>query len=133
MSERLASPGSTTSGTLHTRRVPAKPKGGTTPRKSVEAECKRQGKAAVVAITEVASGSQSVNNSEGYGYGAYDTFTDTYFPGESRLQILVGRQGTTGESGIRFYFWASTVVDGETVTDFAPDNGWVTFRPTATQ
>jgi HEAT repeat protein len=29
--------------------VPAKPKWGTTPRKSVEAECKRQGKAAVVA------------------------------------------------------------------------------------
>ena len=84
-------------------------------------------------ITDVSSGTQSVNNSEGYGYGAYDTFTDTYFPGESRLQILVGRQATTGERSLRFYFWASTVVDGGTVTDFAPDDGWVTFRPTATQ
>lgn len=82
-------------------------------------------------ILEVSSGRRSVNHTGRYGSGAYGTWTDTYFPGESRRRILAGRVESAGEDSLRFYFWASTDVDGEAVTDYAPDIGWITFRPTA--
>lgn len=83
-------------------------------------------------ITDLATGGTTMNQGGSYGLAAEEVFIDTYFPRRlDRGRIIVG---VDHPPPLRFYVWASVIgKNGESITDYAPDVGWIAYRPVPMQ